>query len=103
MINEKTYKALKAVEKGTLSRGINAKAVALTIWGNDPEKSYLFTAKSNQGKGACRGKRAWLCAGAYMCRLMKKSLVRHDREFTGYYLTSAGRAAINEYEEKLKL
>lgn len=98
MITAKTYKALKAVEKGTFSRGINAKAVAATLWEDDAEHNYLFSACSNQGYGACRGKKAWLCAGSIMGKLRKKGLVKYDCQCTGYYLAQAGRSAIAEYQ-----
>ncbi len=36
---------------------------------------YLLSAVSNQGEGACAGKKAWLCAGSYLSRLAKTGLV----------------------------
>ena len=98
MIAEKTYKALKALENGTYSHGINARAVAVSLWADDAEHKYLFSACSKQGNGACRGKKAWLCAGSIIGKLRKRNLVHYDSQCTAYYLTQAGRNAIAEYE-----
>ena len=48
----------------------------------EPEHEYLYTASSNQGYGACRGKKLWLCAGSLLGRLVAKEWVRRriDRE-----------------------
>lgn len=63
----------------------------------DPSQETLFTAVSNQGNGACAGKKAWLCAGSLLGKLAKKGLVRRDfGSGTGqFYLTYEG-------ENKLK-
>ena len=98
-MTEKEYKILKAIERGSYDRGINAKAIAWTLWGDDPQYEYLFSACSNQGYGACRGKKAWLCAGSLVGKLRKRGLVDYDRHCTGYVLCSAGRQALADYEE----
>lgn len=98
MLTKNSYKILKAIEPGSYASGINAKAVAWSLWGDDPKREYLFLASSNQGNGACRGKKAWLCAGSQVGKLRKKGLVDYDRNFTGYYLTRYGREAVREYE-----
>ena len=98
-LTEKEYKILKAIEPGTYDRGIDAKAVAWALWHDDPEHEYLFTACSNQGYGACRGKKAWLCAGSLVGKLRKKGLVDYDRHCTGYILKSSGRKAISQHEQ----
>lgn len=97
-MTEKEYKILKAIERGTYDRGINAKAIAWTLWGDDPEHDYLFFVCSNQGNGACRGKKAWLCAGSLVGKLRKRGLVDYDRQCTGYVLRPAGRQALADYE-----
>lgn len=99
-MTETTYKILKAIEKGTYDRGIDAKAIALMLWRDDPEHNYLFTACSNQGNGDCRGKKAWLCAGSLVGKLRKRELVTYDRHCTGYVLKQAGRNALVEYEKE---
>ena len=98
MVSEKTYRILKVIEPGTYSQGVSAKAVACSLWQDDPDHSYLFSACSKQGNGACRGKKAWLCAGSLIGKLRKKGLVDYDRHFTGYVLKASGKAAVREYE-----
>lgn len=98
MITEKVYKTLKAIEPGSYDRGINAKAVAYALWRNDPDHEYLFSASSNQGHGACRGKKAWLCAGSLVGKLRKAGYVDYDRAFCGYVLKKPGRQVLAEYE-----
>lgn len=102
-ISHRTYKALTALVKGSYHQGISAKAVAVSLWGDDPAYEYLFLASSNQGNGACCGKKAWLCAGAFMCRLMKQGFVKYDKNFRGYYLTPAGREVLSEYKSQNKI
>lgn len=97
-MTETQYRILKIIGSGTYNHGINAKAIAYTLWRDDPEHDYLFTACSKQGNGACRGKKAWLCAGSLVGKLRKKKLVDYDRHCTGYILKPAGRQAINDYE-----
>ena len=99
MVTKKEYIILKAIASGSYERGINAKAIAFTLWGDDPAYEYLFSACSNQGNGACRGKKAWLCAGSLVGKLRRRELVNYDRSCTGYILTRAGRQAIIEYEK----
>lgn len=98
MLTETAYKALKAIEDGnpTFRRGASAMTIAVAVWGEDPGKQYLFTAVSNQGNGACAGKKAWLCAGSLMGKLIKQGLARKGEY--GYYLTEMGRKAVYEYE-----
>ena len=40
----------------------------------EPELDYLFSSVSNQGNGACAGKKAWLCAGSLLGRLRKEGM-----------------------------
>lgn len=100
MITEKVYKTLKAIEPGSYDHGINAKTVAYALWHDDPDHEYLFSACSNQGNGACRGKKAWLCAGSLIGKLRRAGYVDYDRASTGYLLKKPGRQAIAEYEKK---
>ena len=99
MLTQTSYKALKAVESGrpTLYRGVPAARIAVALWGDDPVRQHLFTAVSNQGNGACAGKKAWLCAGSLMGKLAKQGYVTSG-SLGGYYLTEKGRHAITEYE-----
>lgn len=100
MLTEIQYKALLAISKGTYHHGVNAKALAWTLWGDNPKYEYLFTAASTQGNGATRGKKAWLCAGSLAGKLSKSGFVQHDRDFTGYHLTEYGEKALREYQKQ---
>ena len=67
------------------------------LYFTEPSRESLFTAVSNQGNGACAGKKAWLCAGSLLGKLAKRGLIRRDYgSGTGrFYLTYEG-------ENKLK-
>ena len=61
------------------------------------DKEYLLTAVSNQGEGACAGKKAWLCAGSYLARLVKQGLVFRYMTREGkmlFFITDKGREAL---------
>lgn len=100
MINDKQYKALKIVSQKLKKHGtIRAYEFALNFWGKDLDKEYLFTSVSNQGDyGACAGKKAWRCGGAYLGRLVKMGLLRRAGFY--YYVSQKGIEAIREYESK---
>ena len=104
MITEKTYKALKVLlPTKDFAVVMSANNFAQRLWGNDPEKQYLFTAVTNGGNGACAGKKAWLCAGSYLSKLAKKRFVRYTTRHEGYHgsgyqITKQGLEAIKEYE-----
>lgn len=102
MLTDMQYKALSAISKGTYQRGVSAKALALTLWGDVPNYEHLFSASSKQGNGATRGKKAWLCAGGLAGKLRKAGYIQYDSDFTGYVLTLAGDAAMREYEKQNK-
>ncbi len=102
MLTDMQYKALLAISKGTYRRGVSAKTLALTLWGDDPNYEHLFLASSKQGNGATRGKKAWLCAGSLAGKLRKAGYIQYDCDFTGYVLTLAGDAAMREYEKQNK-
>ena len=100
MINDKQYKALKIVSQKLKKHGtIRAYEFALDFWGKDLDKEYLFTSVSNQvDYGACAGKKAWRCGGAYLGRLVKMGLLRRVGFY--YYVSQKGIEAIREYESK---
>lgn len=104
-ITPNTYKALKILEvTKNYSVVMSAMTFAIRFWGKDPNKEYLFTAVSNNGNGACSGKKAWLCAGSYLSKLSKKGLIRwHPANLgyhsAGYAITQNGLKAIKEYEQ----
>lgn len=104
MITEKTYKALKVLEKTTHKYPMPANGFAIALWGDDEDKKYLFTAVSNGGHGGAAGKKAWLCAGSLLGKLAKKGLVKwisraFSGTYTGYMITTTGKQAIEEYEK----
>lgn len=76
--------------------GVTAHGFA-ALYFTDPSQETLFTAVSNQGNGACAGKKAWLCAGSLLGKLAKQGLVRRDygSGMGQFYLTYEG-------ENKLK-
>jgi hypothetical protein len=47
------------------------------LYFTEEKHQYLFTAVSNQGNGACAGKKAWLSAGSLLNRLCKRGYVYH--------------------------
>ncbi len=89
MITDKTYKALKLLEKRTYTRGMTAKEFAYGMWGKNPKYSYLF--------GSCK---SWLCGGSYLARLYKKGLVKLDCKAKGYFLSKNGVKEIIKYENR---
>ena len=69
----------------------------------DPSQEYLFTAVSNQGNGACAGKKAWLCAGSLLGKLSAKGFVRQCAFAPRRYrLSLIGEKVLGEFENKLK-
>ena len=103
MITEKTYKALKLLAAWTnWNTPIMAKDFAWLLWGDEPDKRYLFEARTNTGNGACVGKKAWLCAGSLLGKLSKQGLAKSviiGCKY-GYCITSKGKDEIMKYEEK---
>lgn len=90
-INEKTLKALHVLRDYP---NITASGFAKHYF-DQPEHQYLFTAVSNQGNGACAGKKAWLCAGSFLSRLVAQGyVIRKPYMFpTRFVLTEKGRLA----------
>lgn len=75
-------------------RGVKAADIAAHLW---PD-SVMHYKTSNQGNGACRGKAAWLCGGAYLSKLTKRgwSYWSSTHISTGaYYISDEGRAALS--------
>ena len=89
--------------------GIQAGRIAERLWPDNP----MHRRHYNTGEGACVGKGAWLFAGSYVGKLIKKGWVwrNHDRWLdhktgkvkygaTFYMLTRAGREVLEQYEQK---
>ena len=72
------------------------------LYFDEPEHDYLHAAVSNQGNGACAGKKAWLCAGSLLGRLSKKDFVLKKTYMnpTRYSLTEKGRKELLKVTEK---
>jgi hypothetical protein len=65
---------------------------------DSPEHGYLHTAVSNQGEGACAGKKAWLCAGSLLGKLRKEGYV-NIKPYSNpnrFYVTEKGLRALKE-------
>lgn len=57
------------------TKGLTAREFAVRYF-TERDQEYLFTAVSNQGNGACAGKKAWLCAGSLLGKLRQKGYVK---------------------------
>lgn len=68
------------------------------LYFDEPEHDYLHAAVSNQGNGACAGKKAWLCAGSLLGKLAKKGFVFADKRKspTVFSLSEAGRVELQQ-------
>lgn len=95
-ITPKTRKALEILRDNP---GLTANRFAAKYF-TDPEHEYLFTAVSNQGEGACSGKKAWLSAGSLLGRLRKQGLVAqgHLTNPPRWFITASGMAALRTPE-----
>ena len=97
MLTDKQAKAIRILRDNPY---ITANRFAM-LYFDTPEHEYLFTAVSNQGNGACAGKKAWLCAGSLLGRLKKQLYVdstKHD-DPTRFYATAVGRVMLNKYDD----
>ena len=96
-ITPKTRRALEVLaDANDPLHGMTANTFAAQYY-SGTENEYLLSAISNQGEGACAGKKAWLCAGSYLARLAKQGLVH--RRFTRdgkalFSITEKGREAL---------
>ena len=85
---EKEIKALRIISENKSTLGIRPAAFGF-IYFDNPQQRRLIEAVSNQGNGACHGKKAWLAAGCILGRLRKKGYVY---SFQGHYaLTDLGK------------
>lgn len=67
------------------------------------DKEYLLTSVSNQGNGACPGKKAWLCAGSFLGKLARLGYVQKKTNSspTRFSITEKGQKELKEAEELL--
>lgn len=89
MITKSEKKALHIL---AMVPDISARGFALKMW---PE-SYMHTNHLACRNGVQRGKGAWLCAGSYLGKLIKKGLVVKTRN--GYQLSDDGKSAEQVHE-----
>lgn len=99
MITKKQAKALRIIG-GASWPSISANQFARAYY-DEPGQQYLFSAVSNQGNGACSGKKAWLCAGSLIGRLAKAGLVYRDyrNETPRYIITDKGKQELQNYDK----
>ena len=104
MISDRQNKALEILMRHP--EGITASRFAAEYY-TEPKYEFLFTAVSNQGNGACAGKKAWLCAGSLLGKLANKGLVRklisRDRGADHFFITERGRNELQEYINRKRL
>lgn len=104
-LNAIIVKSIKALHILKAHPDIPAKAFA-RFYFDDPKYEYLFTASSNNGHGNSRGKKAWLCAGSLLGRLVKKGYVErtfHKDGSVRFKLTKKGLQYLSEHESEARL
>lgn len=87
------HKALTVLKDTGIFNTVSAKEFAEKMWGDTDTR--MFKKVSNTGNGACSGKAAWLCAGSYLAKLIKKGWVDHKFDPNGYFITQEGKKLIN--------
>ena len=96
----------KALEILNKSSSLTAGSFAVQYY-TEPRHQYLFTAVSNQGNGACAGKKAWLCAGSFLGKLAKEGLVRREydrwRGLWMFHITEKGKDALRTSDKSISL
>ena len=94
MLTDKQAKAIRILRDNPY---ISANRFAM-LYFDSPKHEYLFTAVSNQGNGACAGKKAWLCAGSVLGKLKKELYVDSTRDNPQkFFATAVGRIMLNKY------
>ncbi len=92
-LTSRQTEALKIIQK---EPRIRAEIFAKEFWPGH----VMHRAISNQGNGACAGKKAWRCAGAYLGKLRRAGLVEAENTAANssnrivFSLTYAGERAI---------
>ena len=89
------FKALDILKDTSCVNSITARCFAERMWG-DTNPS-MFEKVKNTGNGATKGKGAWLCAGSYLGKLMKKKWAWRTFDPNGYYITPEGEKIYNDY------
>ena len=99
-ITVKEIKALKIIAECKSTLGILPSEFGF-IYFDNPQQKHLLEAISNQGNGACHGKKSWRAAGCILGRLRKKGYVYR---FQGRYtLTELGKDILKSNEVKTSM
>jgi len=91
-----TVRQLQALRIIQFEPRIRPQIFAQLFWPNH----IMHRAISNQGNGACAGKKAWRCAGAYLGKLCRAGLVKAENTAMNsdnrivFSLTPAGEQAL---------
>ena len=96
-LTEKKKKSLKIVSECKSTLGIKPADFGF-IYFDNPQQRYLIDSLSNQGNGACFGKKAWRAAGCILGKLQKKGYVY--RYWGHYKLTELGKDLLRRSEVK---
>lgn len=94
-ITVKEIKALKIIAECKSTLGILPSEFGF-IYFDNPQQRHLLEAISNQGNGACHGKKSWRAAGCILGKIRKKGYVYciHGR----YTLTALGKDVLRSSE-----
>lgn len=92
-LSQKERKALTILSECKNPLGIRAKEFG-ELYFDSPEYSHLFDGLSNQGNGACYGKKAWRAAGCVLGRLAKKGYAKNVWQH--YQITELGKSKLSE-------
>lgn len=105
MLTKFQVKALTIIRD---NEGIRARSLSEKLWPDSPAHKRSYKGGANS---SCTGKGAWLSAGSYVGRLMKKGWVRIHLIYThrygrwghyndGYEITAEGKRVLTEAEEE---
>lgn len=97
IMTDRQKEALIILEHSTYDNPMRSSEFAQKFW---PDH-LMHVQVTNTGNGACHGKKAWLCDGSYLAKLIKMGwVIRYTKhEFGGFKITSKG---IIELEKELQ-
>lgn len=88
---KRMLEALTILDGTGFQHGMSAAQFALKFW---PDH-LMHVQVTNQGNGACAGKKGWLQAGSYLRKLQNKGLLKTTLR-QGFYITQQGRDVLKE-------